>query len=317
MPSDHVLRVVMYHYVRDPARTAFPALNAMLLEDFRQQVSELAAHFEMASVESSLDFLTGEYRPRRDLCLLTFDDGLREHYQDVVPWLVEKKIRGAFFIITSCIEEKRVAPVHMNHFLMASMKFEDYADCFFRKAVSFCPDAFTPVDVDTARAAETYPWDTPEVARFKYLFNFGMDPDLRDRTVRDLFSTHIGPEQEFAESLYFNWEEARRMQKAGMALGGHTHQHKPLANLSSRELAWDLSTCQRLMSRNLMPQGVWPFSYPYGKRDSFHIRAMRKLQELNFHCAFSTETADNRRGADVFTIGRTDCKKALSFEARA
>ncbi len=317
MPSDHVLRVVMYHYVRDLPRTPFPRLKGMLLDDFRHQVTELASHFEMASVESSFDFLTGEYRPRRDLCLVTFDDGLREHFEDVVPWLVEKKVRGAFFIITSCIEEKKVAPVHMNHFLMASLKFEEYADAFFRKAVSFCPDAFAPLNVDAARAAQSYPWDTPEIARFKYLFNFGMDPDLRDRTVRELFTSYIGPEREFAESLYFTWEEARRMQRAGMAIGGHTHQHKPLANLSSRELAWDLETCQRLMIRNLMPQAVWPFSYPYGKRDSFHIRAMRKLQELNYHCAFSTEAADNRRGADVFTLCRTDCKKALSVGAGA
>jgi len=317
MPSDHVLRVVMYHYVRDLHQTAYPRLKGMLLEDFRHQVSELAMHYEMASVESSLDFLTGEYRPRRDLCLLTFDDGLREHYEQVTPYLAEKKIRGVFFVITSCIDDKNVAPVHMNHFLMASMNFEDYADAFFRKAVQFCPDAFAPMNVDPVRAAETYPWDTPEIARFKYLFNFGMDSDLRDRTVRDLFSSQIGPEKEFSESLYFNWEEARRMQKAGMAIGGHTHQHKPLANLSTRELAWDLGTCQRLMMRNLQPQAVWPFSYPFGKRDSFHIRAMRKLQELNFHCAFSTETADNRRGADVFTICRTDCKKALSVGAGA
>jgi peptidoglycan/xylan/chitin deacetylase (PgdA/CDA1 family) len=317
MISDRVLRVVMYHYVRDLPHTAFPNLKGMMIEDFRQQVIELSSHYEMASLESSLDFLTGEYRPRRDLCLLTFDDGLKEHYKDVMPFLAERRIRGVFSVITSCLEEKRVAPVHMNHFLMAAMDFEDYADAFFRKVVAMCPDAFAPLNVDPAVAAQTYPWDTPEVARFKYLFNFGMETELRDRAVRELFTAHIAPEREFAASLYMTWDEARQMQKAGMAIGGHTHQHKPLAKLSTRELLWDLETCHRLMMHHLAPQAVWPFSYPFGKKDSFHIRAVRKLQQLGFGCAFSTESADNRRGSDPFTISRTDCKKALTITVGA
>jgi peptidoglycan/xylan/chitin deacetylase (PgdA/CDA1 family) len=311
---DQRLRVVMYHYVRDLPRTPFPKLKGMLLDDFRAQVREMSSLFEMASIESAIDFLNGEYRPRRDLCLLTFDDGLKEHYTDVMPILHEKRIRGVFFLITSCLAEKRVAPVHMNHFLMASMGFEEYADAFFRKVVALCPDAFAPLKVEPALAAQTYPWDTPEVARFKYLFNFGMDPELRDNAVREIFTSHIANESEFSESLYVNWEEARRMQKAGMCIGGHTHQHKPLSNLPARELLWDLETCHRLLCQNLSPQAVWPFSYPFGKRNSFHIRAVRKLQSLGYHCAFSTESSDNRRGADLYTLCRTDCKKALAME---
>ncbi|HLH20631.1 MAG TPA: polysaccharide deacetylase family protein [Bryobacteraceae bacterium] len=311
MHSDRILRVVMYHYVRDLPRTPFPRLKGMLLDDFRQQVTALGAQFEMASIESAMDFLSGEYRPRRDLCLLTFDDGLKEHYRDVAPFLAEKRIRGAFFLITSAVDERRLAAVHMNHFLLAKLPFEEYADAFFRKALALAPDGFTPLTADTARAAQTYPWDPPEVARFKYVFNFGMDPDLRDRAVRDLFTTHISDEASFADSLYVTWDEARRMQKMGMSIGGHTHQHKPLANLSPGELNWDLETCHRLLHQHLAPQAVWAFSYPYGKKDSFHIRAVRKLQQLNFRCGFSTEVSDNRRGSDAYTIGRTDCKKAL------
>jgi peptidoglycan/xylan/chitin deacetylase (PgdA/CDA1 family) len=232
-----------------------------------------------------------------------------------MPFLHEKRIRGVFFVITGCLEERKLAAVHMNHFLMAAMDFQDYADAFFRKVVSMCPDAFAPLNVDAERAAQTYPWDTPEVARFKYLFHFGMDAELRDRAVRELFAQHIGDEAAFAESLYINWDEARKMQKAGMAIGGHTHQHKPLANMTARELSWDLETCYKLLRQKLTPQAVWSFSYPYGKKDSFHLRAVRKLQQLGFRCAFSTEMSDNRRGGDRFMVGRSDGKKALAATA--
>jgi peptidoglycan/xylan/chitin deacetylase (PgdA/CDA1 family) len=315
MHSDHFLRVVLYHYVRDSSRTPFPGLHGMLVDDFRRQVDQLSSQFEIASIESALDFLSGEYRPRRDLCLLTFDDGLRDHFTDVMPYLHEKRIRGVFFVITGCLEDRKMAAVHMNHFLMAKLDFQDYADAFFRKVVSMCPDAFAPLNVDTDRAAQTYPWDPPEVARFKYLFHFGMDPELRDRAVGELFAEHIGNEREFADSLYITWDEARKMQKEGMVIGGHTHQHKPLANMPARDLAWDLETCYKLLRQKLLPQAVWSFSYPYGKKDSFHLRAVRKLQQLGFRCAFSTEIADNRRGGDRFMVGRSDCKKTLAASA--
>jgi peptidoglycan/xylan/chitin deacetylase (PgdA/CDA1 family) len=317
MTSDRVLRVVMYDYVRDASRNPFPKLNALHLEDFRSQVRELATQYEIASIESSLDFLAGEYRPRRDLCLLTFNDGLKEHFSEVLPVLSEKRIRAVFFLITSCVEEKRVAPVHMNQFLMASMDFEEYADLFFRKVVGMCPDAFAPLNADPVVAAQTYPWDTPEVARFKYLFNYGMDHEVRDRAVTELFTSRISDERSFAESLYLNWTEVKQMQRSGMTIGGHGHRHRPLAKIPTRELSCDLEMCQRLLFQNLMPQAVWPFSYPYGKRDSFHIRAVRMLQQLGFRCAFSTESGDNRRGSDLYTICRTDCMKALAIHARA
>ncbi len=311
MQSEHILRVVMYHYVRDLPRTPYPRLKGMLLDDFRQQVVQLSSHFEMASLESAADFLSGEYRPRRDLCLLTFDDGLKEHYRDVVPILSERHIRGVFFLITSALEEHKVAAVHMNHFLMAALKFDEFSNLFFRKAVELSADEFEVPNVDAEKAARTYAWDTPEVARFKYMLNFGMNADLRDRALRELFTTHISGEAAFAEELYVNWDEARQMQRAGMAIGGHTHMHLALSGLTPRDLVWDLETCTRLLRQNLLAQAMWSFSYPFGKKDSFHIRAVRKLQQLGFSCGFSTEVGDNRRGADNFMIGRTDCKRAL------
>ena len=65
---------------------------------------------------------------------MTFDDGLREHYADVTPILAEEQIQGLFFLITGCMEDGVVAPVHMNHFLMAHLGFEVYRRAFEKMA---------------------------------------------------------------------------------------------------------------------------------------------------------------------------------------
>ena len=129
----------MYHYVRDLPKTPFPRIKGMLTSDFRRQLQALRSRYEMATLEIALDFLKGTYTPSRDLCLLTFDDGLKEHYTDVTPLLVEYKIQGLFFMITACLYENLVVPVHMNHFLMAALDFEQYRTAFLNRLADSQP----------------------------------------------------------------------------------------------------------------------------------------------------------------------------------
>jgi hypothetical protein len=169
----------MYHYVRDLPRTEFPRIKGMLTDDFRRQVTDLASRYEMATLESALAFLQGEYRPKRGLCLLTFDDGLRDHFETATPILEERRIQGLFFLITGCLAERRVAPVHMNHFMMASLPFDEYRGRFLARLEERTGDPVGDSEIDAATAERTYPLDEPGVARFKYLFNFKLDADAR------------------------------------------------------------------------------------------------------------------------------------------
>ena len=302
-----MLHIVMYHYVRDLPRTDYPRIKGMLLDDFRQQVLDLSANFEMPPVEACISYLRGDYKPSRDLCLLTFDDGLKEHYREVTPILYEQGLQGVFHVITACSDEKVVVPVHMNHFLMAALDFDTYQ----RELMKYLAQSSTEAaGIDAELARKTYPWDTAEVAAFKYYFNFLVDPAIRDSAVKILFEKYIGPERQFAEKLYLNWDEAREMQAAGMAVGGHTHLHRPLASLSSAELTADLETCTAVLRKQLLPQPVWAFCYPYGKSDSYTPEAIATIKKLGYDCGFTTESAPNLPGQDCFTISRVDCKKA-------
>jgi peptidoglycan/xylan/chitin deacetylase (PgdA/CDA1 family) len=297
------LHIVMYHYIRDLPRTSFPRIKGMLTSDFRKQLSTVRKRYEMATLESALDFIHGTYVPSKDLCLLTFDDGLKEHYTDVTPLLADHHIQGIFFPISWCLEERRVASVHMNHFLMASLDFDVYRSAFLDRL----SDA---IAVDPSIAQRTYRWDPPEVASFKYLFNFLVDADSRDAIVKSIFAEHFPDEKAFANGLYIDWHEARAMQEAGMVIGGHSHRHKPLSTLPEQELGADLKSCHKLLTRSLYPQPFWPFSYPYGKSDSFNGESVRQLQRLGFACSFSTEVGSNAPGADIFALLRLDCKDA-------
>ena len=302
------LQVVMYHYIRDLPNTSFPRIKGMLTRDFREQLAMLQSRYEMGTLESTLDFMGGAYRPQRDLCLLTFDDGLKEHYTEITPILIDHGIQGVFFVITSCFDGAYVAPVHLNHFLMAAMDFEAYRNAFLEKLNNLTAASPLSTRVDDAAAQRVYRWDKPAAASFKYLLNFVLDGSLRDRVLRRLFEEEIGDAESFGRKLYLSRTDAKQMQAEGMIIGGHSHQHRSLSSLSAAELRSDLNACRQSLTKNLLPQDFWPFCYPYGKRNSFDGRVMRQLQQLGFTCAFSSEVGSNRPGDDLFTIRRLDCK---------
>jgi peptidoglycan/xylan/chitin deacetylase (PgdA/CDA1 family) len=257
-----------------------------------------------------LAFLRGDYQPTRPLCLLTFDDGLREHFTDVTPILAERNIPGQFFVITSCVEEQVVAAVHKNHFLTADLGFAEYQRTFLDELRRRRPDVELPQDA--ALVARTYRWDTPEVAAFKYLLNFLLDAATRDQILDTLFRAHFGSEAEFARQLYLSWPEAVEMQAAGMVLGGHTHAHQALATLTEEAQLADLTQCMARLRRRLGPQALWPFSYPFGKRTSFQTSTPAVLREAGFCCSFATEVGDNRPGEDIYCLRRIDPKDVPS-----
>ncbi len=102
------------------------------------------------------------------------------------------------------------------------------------------------------------------------------------------------------------------MQDAGMIIGGHTHEHRPLATLRYPELFRDLSRNWDLIQKNLRPQAIWPFSYPYGKADSFNRNTVEILRQLGYRISLCTEPGNNLPGIDLFAIRRVDCKDILA-----
>ena len=101
------------------------------------------------------------------------------------------------------------------------------------------------------------------------------------------------------------------MQRAGMLIAGHTHWHRPLSTLKDAELDKDLCISRSLLDQNLEPQSVWPFSYPYGKKNSYTKAATSLLQQLGFTCAFNTENGVNTATTSLFELNRVDCKGAV------
>ena len=300
------LTVVMYHYVRDAAASGFPGLHALSIDAFTRQVDDLCESRTPATLSTALDFLAGRYTGTKDLFLLTFDDGLKEHYSNVTPILRSRGVQGLFFVTTACVEDRRVLGVHKNHFMLASLEFGAYERAVREYVEDLIGEIEDPPDDEVIRSR--YRWDSLDVARLKYLLNFQIPEPTRDAVLDDLFVRHFGEERAFASELYLSWDDIAAMQADGMLIGSHSHGHTPLAELGDDAQRDDLQRSLGILQRRVPRQTDWPFSYPFGGVGSFTESTVQILQDVGYRCAFAREVGVNLPGQDAFRIRRVDPK---------
>ena len=81
------MKPVMYHYVR-PCVEGLPYFPYLALADFERQLDTFASTCGFVGREAFVDWAQGG--PAPDGVLLTFDDGLRDHRDFVLPVLQER-----------------------------------------------------------------------------------------------------------------------------------------------------------------------------------------------------------------------------------
>jgi peptidoglycan/xylan/chitin deacetylase (PgdA/CDA1 family) len=303
--SNSQLVTVMYHYVRDVVGSPFPNIKATTPHEFRRQLEDVRRSFQMPSLEGCLDFLSGAWDPAVDLCLLTFDDGLRDHYENVFPILKRAGVTGAFFLPTAAIGGRRMLAVHISHFLLADIGSSELEKRV--RALAGQRDIPLPPDPELDVVAATYRWDSAETARFKYLMNYQLLPEVSESLLRSVFVDILGDEEEFAQHLYMTWEEASEMQDSGFSIGGHTHHHRVLTQLTESEQQDDLTQSTDLISSYLGSE-LRAFAYPYGKPSTYSSKTIELLKDLGYCCAFGTSVAHASHGDGLWEIPRIDPK---------
>ena len=87
-PADPVnADVVMYHFVRDLRGQRFPEIKGLTVEEFRGQVRYIRRHYNVIGWTELLAALAVADRPLPPRALLlTFDDGYRDHFDNVFPF---------------------------------------------------------------------------------------------------------------------------------------------------------------------------------------------------------------------------------------
>jgi peptidoglycan/xylan/chitin deacetylase (PgdA/CDA1 family) len=272
--------LVMYHYVRDPDPRQ-PGIAAISTADFAGQVEHLLRHYEPLEPDALVAAVRdGTAIP--DGFVLTFDDGVRDHYDNAAPVLDRHGLHGIFAPVGLPYLHKRVPFVQKNQLVRGRLGEDGVADAFVAAAEELAPDvpgiiASAPIG-DYRRGSEKY-------LRFKYASNRLIPREVSERIMNRLFAEHVSDDEAAtAGELYMTEGEIIDLRRRGHSIAGHSILHPSLPQLDEAEQEREIGAAKGWLELLLDEQVAW-FNYPYGDHDE---RSERACERVGLSIAYST-----------------------------
>ncbi len=292
------LTVMMYHYVRDPGddAEAGSGITGMSTQAFETQLDALSRRYTFITWPDVRMALQERKPLPGSACLLTFDDGIRDHYVNVFRILRDRNFSGLFFILDR-FDEDGLILAHKIHFLLAELGLAGLREVIWER--------LNPAQREKFKQAENryqlkYPGTSIDsrINLLKAVLQRDLSTEVNP-LLSDLFEMHVGSESETARNYYLNPEQIREMRAGGMHFGGHSRNHPWFdwigADARNNEIGVSSMWLQQF------EPGPWAFAYPYGglSDDSPNL-----LKQHGFIAAFTTQT--QLRHPDPYYIGRLD-----------
>lgn len=301
-----MLLVVNFHYVR-AGEDMSPGIVGVDPSAFRRQLQEIGRSFEFVSLQDvTRAFLEHGTLPEA-ACLVTFDDGLREQYENAWPLLRELGVPGLFFASPGLTLEAKVAAVHRIHLLRGVLSAESLVEGVLEELDSDHDARGAGVD-GISVPPEQYKYDTEDVRRLKYFLNFVVPADALDRASLHLLEKHVGSEGEVSRRLYMNEPAWRELAKHG-SLGSHAMTHFPLGQLSAARLVGELERSRSTLE-SFTGTSISSISYPYGGPTAVTLEVERAAAAAGYSVGFTMERALNRTLTRPLLLGRLDANDA-------
>lgn len=300
------MKIVMYHYVRDNANN-LPYFRYLSFDNFCKQIAFFKNHFDFVQYEDFINLKQNLniFDKIKGKILLSFDDGLKDHYRFVFPKLLEYKIFGLFFIPTQILSKKKALDVHRIHYLIG--KYSKGGGGLIKFALNLIDDK--ALEKNKKQLFENYYKqldDDLETKQFKLLFNFYIKYDLREKILDEIVK-HFCSDEEIYENLYLNFKELKDMHEANMLIGSHSHTHPNFLKISKEQEEIELFNSFKALEN--FSQKMKIFSYPYGDFSPYS----KELLDKN-HCDFAFTSIAHSKDIEkkdlkenFYTLPRYDC----------
>jgi len=301
------MKAVMYHYVR-PDSSQAPWYYYLDLDDFRKQLDYFESEFGFVDRDEFLASARGTAEPP-DGVILTFDDGLRDHYDWVLPELQRRGLWGVFYVPTAPYTQGKALNVHRVHALVGKYGGE----AVLEPLLDLVNEDMVPDARREEFHTETYQNqnNTKSVTTVKRILNYFIDYEHREDVLNTLCDQFIAADLD-PESFYLRPKELREMQDAGMILGSHSVSHRVFSKLPQPAQRDEIFSSFGHLSTAVNGLDARTFCYPYGGSHTFTDYTRAVLDDAGCLFSFNVESRDIQP-ADLRdnpqTLPRYDCNE--------
>ena len=201
------MKPVMYHYVR-PAADGLPYFPYLSLADFERQLDDFASDYGFVDRDAFVRWAEGG--PAPDGVLLTFDDGLRDHVDYVLPALQARGLFGLFYVSSGPAITGRILDVHKVHLALGRLGSEA-AIAWLEGHAPECLQA----DGKSSAAVSPYAHQTSdETTKFlKQLFNWRLTAEEREGALDGLLDHAFAGSPPRWQDFYLDERGSARSQR--------------------------------------------------------------------------------------------------------
>lgn len=292
--------ILTYHRVlsRDDLRKQW-VQPGMYVETgvFEQHVRFLREHFDVLSFHELLARWQGrDWDDDRRYCVITFDDGWLDNYQNAYPILRKYRLPATIFLPTNFVGTTEwFWPEKVSCLVREMLNSEEKRHWKGSRVLN----QFLNLDETRIHAVSQ-----GETARQAFADDIieqckNLSPEIITQFVSALVS-----ELQFAlpqERVLINWEEVAHMSGDEIAFGSHSCSHRILTKLPMDEVRAELVGSQRLL-RDRTKSYVPVFCYPNGNSNA-DIQTL--VQECGYQAATGVRSGvEGRRPDNKFELRR-------------
>ena len=281
------MKSIMYHYVREYSAEQ-PYLRFLNIENFRRQLDFFAHEYGFVSRQEWEAYVSLGHMPsKNDGVVLTFDDGLTDHFNYVLPELTKRNLWGIFYISTKPLTQKTVLDVHRIHLLYAKVPANQLVERV-KEVVS--------TDMIEKRKVEEFDENTyllqsktDPVTFLKRVLNYFIDYRFRHEVINGLlnhFNVSADPDKH-----YMSEAQIKEMHKQGMIIGSHSHSHPVMSQISKEQQNNEINKSSAYL-KSIIGANVDTYCHPYGGFSSFNNETVSALDNNQVTYSFNVESKD-------------------------
>jgi peptidoglycan/xylan/chitin deacetylase (PgdA/CDA1 family) len=292
----------MYHYIRS-FNKLFPYFNFLHFNDFKKQYNFFSKKNSFIKINDNL-----EEELNQNHYLLTFDDGLKEHLK-IAKYLKKKNILGFFFIPTYQLEKSDFLPIHKIHLIFGKHNSNQIIDIFkkFNIEINYDKKIFSIFNKQKFFLNKKKKLTENDIKIYLKTILNNLDQE-NPETVNTIFNycfTQKNQKQIF-KKFYLNSKDIIILEKLGMKIGSHTHEHKVLSKMSYNEQLKDISKSINIL-QNIIKKKINYFCFPYGGFQVFNSDTLNILKKKKIIYSFNVESKNWSKKSNNLYIPRYDC----------
>jgi peptidoglycan/xylan/chitin deacetylase (PgdA/CDA1 family) len=216
---------------------------------FESDLRYLTTNFELPSYDELFDHLqaVGRLSRRNHLAaFVSFDDGLAECSTVVQPLLIKHQVPCIFFLITDCIDNRRMMFRHKVSLCIS--KVMELPQSELRSKLAGLSDIFMLVDLSRSDLIE------------KMLLLKEKDQQQIDRAC-DMLGIDCQAYLK-ANKPYLTESQIKKLVRNGFKIGAHTRKHPLLADLTPSEIETEIvASCYGV--KDITGDTEVPFAFPF------------------------------------------------------